>query len=143
MPVHDYKTSDVIAGNIPKGADLVESLAKICSERGVTAGLISLIGSVSEAAISYYHQDVKSYESIEPVKLPMEIVSASGNVSMKDGKPHVHLHAVLSASSGMCVAGHVDSGTKVFACEFSIIKLEGPELSRKRDDDTGLFLWRD
>ncbi|MBI4666755.1 MAG: DUF296 domain-containing protein [Nitrospinae bacterium] len=143
MPVHEYKTGDVIMGSIPHGADLLDALTRICEERGVTVGLVSLIGSVSSAALAFYHQDIKTYENLAPVEIPMEIVSAMGNVSLKDGKPMVHLHMILSSSAGLCVAGHLIRGTKVFALEFSITKLSGPALERGMDNLTGLNLWKE
>jgi len=142
MPVNNYSVSEIIMGSIPYGADLIEELTKTAVERGVTVGLVSLIGSVTEASLAFYHQDTKSYANVEPVKTPMEIVSATGNISLKNGAPFVHLHMILSAASGLTVAGHVNRGAKVFACEFTIWKLDGPALERGYDQTTGLQLWK-
>ena len=143
MPVHAYKGMEIIMGSVPHGADIIDFLTSVCEEQGVKAGLISLIGSVSEASIAFYDQETKVYSDIPNTRAAMEIVSATGNVSLKEGKPFPHLHAVLSGASGLCVAGHVNRGTKIFAAEFNITRLDGPALARAPDKTTGLNLWKD
>ena len=143
MPVHEYKGMEIIMGSVPHGSDIIDFLTSVCEKHGVKAGLISLIGSVSEASIAFYDQDTKVYSDIQSAKAQMEIVSGMGNVSLKDGKVFPHLHAVLSGASGLCVAGHVNRGTKIFAAEFHITRLDGPELARGMDKTTGLNLWKD
>jgi len=63
-----------------------------------------------------------------------------GNVSLKDGEPFVHAHAVLSDEKGNTRAGHLLEGI-VFAAEVHLSQLEGPKLERKYDEVTGLSLW--
>jgi predicted DNA-binding protein with PD1-like motif len=71
----------------------------------------------------------------------VEILSGQGNVSLKDGKPFVHLHLVLGRSDGSCLGGHAAAGCKIFACEAAILALDGPALVREPDEATGLALW--
>jgi predicted DNA-binding protein with PD1-like motif len=73
---------------------------------------------------------------------PMEIVSLYGNISLKDGKPFVHAHVVLSDEKGNARGGHLLPGSSpVFACEITIEEFEGPELIRGFDERTRLALW--
>jgi hypothetical protein len=141
MPVHLYKGTEIIMGSVPHGADLIDFLTGVCVERGITVGVISVIGSVTVASIAFYDQKTHVYSDVAPAPGQMEIVSGSGNISLRDGKPFPHLHVVLSGPSGECVAGHVNRGTKIFAAEFSIARLEGPALTRGPDKVTGLNLW--
>ena len=71
----------------------------------------------------------------------MEIVSMYGNISLKNGKPFVHAHVVLSDKKGNARGGHLLPGSSVFACELTIEEFEGPELIRGFDERTGLTLW--
>ncbi|MEK6571996.1 MAG: PPC domain-containing DNA-binding protein, partial [Bacteroidota bacterium] len=127
-------------GQVPTGADLYESISKICTEEDVKIGKVTALGAVSQAAIAYYDQKKKKYQPIT-FKKHLEILNCTGNVSLKDGKPFVHVHATFSDRIGNVFGGHLTPGTIVFACEVTIEELEGKGLDRKLDDKTGLNLW--
>lgn len=127
-------------GQIPTGADLYESISKICTEEDVKTGKVTALGAVSQATVAYYDQKNKEYQPIT-FKERLEILNCTGNVSLKDGKPFVHVHATFSDRKGNAFGGHLTPGTIVFACEVTIEELEGRALDRKPDDETGLNLW--
>ena len=142
MMSREYSGGEVIAGRVPKGEDLLQWITRLCEEKMVESGVLSFIGAVSSASLLFYDQARKEYLPLAPVTEPMEIVSGSGNVSLRDGKPFVHAHIILSSRDGVCIGGHLSTGATVFACEFSIIRLEGSALVREHDEETGLWLWR-
>lgn len=142
MKINECRVTGMLTGRVPHGADLLGYLTEVCEKSGVTLGAVSLIGAVSRAVLAYYDQDKKEYRPVGPFEEALEIVSASGNVSLKEGKPFVHLHAVFSRESGECVGGHLAGGTIVFACEYTITKLNGPSHERGPDETTGLSLWK-
>jgi len=145
MRSYVYKPQEVIMGSIQRGENLLESLTRVCIDHQVKAGAISLIGAVSTVSLAYYDQDKKSYTLINFINSASgakEIVSATGNVSLKDNEPFVHMHIVLSDSEGVCEGGHLMPGTTVYACEYKIVKLTGPSLDRAYDKETGLYLWK-
>jgi hypothetical protein len=72
---------------------------------------------------------------------PQEVASCIGNISIKEGEPFVHAHAVLADQNGNTKAGHLIEG-KVFAAEIHLTELIGEELVRKDDAVTGLSLWK-
>ena len=127
-------------GQIPTGADLYESISKICTEEDVKIGKVTALGAVSQAALAYYDQKGKEYRPIKFEK-HLEILNCTGNVSLKDGKPFVHVHATFSDEKGNAFGGHLMPGTIVFACEVTIEELEGKALDRGPDEITGLNLW--
>lgn len=47
----------------------------------------------------------------------------------------------LAHGAGTTFGGHLAPGTLVFACECVIQVLEGPQLVRRWDEQTGLPLW--
>lgn len=71
----------------------------------------------------------------------MEILSCVGNVSLKVGKPSVHVHIALADEKGKAFGGHLMPGTTVFACEAFIEEMQGKPLDRRLDEKTGLALW--
>ena len=84
-----------IMGRLKKGDDLLQALTTICQEMGITLGEVKAIGAVSQARIGYYHQDTRQYEWLD-LPRPLEILALEGNISLKDGKPFVHAHVMLS-----------------------------------------------
>ena len=130
-----------IMGRLKKGDDLLAALTSICQEIGITLGEVKAIGAVSQARVGYYHQDTRQYEWLD-LPRPLEILALEGNISLKDGKPFVHAHVMLSDGDGRAFGGHLADGTIVFAAEFVIQELKAEQsLHRQMDEETGLFLW--
>jgi predicted DNA-binding protein with PD1-like motif len=127
-------------GRLPMGAGLYESISRICTEEDIKLGKITAMGAVTKATVAYYDQEKKEYKTITFDK-HLEILNCTGNVSLKDGKPFVHMHATLADSQGSVLGGHLTTGTLVFACEVTIEELDGKALDRIMDEKTGLSLW--
>jgi len=135
-----YKTRRTIIGQLASGSDLYEEMTKIVQREDILIGRIQGIGAVTQAKIAYYDQNKSEYINLE-FSDGMEIVSLTGNISMRDGKPFIHAHIVLSDREGKTFGGYLLPGTKLFACELFIEELDGEKLIRTKDGKTGLFLW--
>lgn len=138
-----YRTIEskrMIMGKLSHGGDLLEQLTGVCEKENITLGTVQAIGAVQKARIGYYDQDRHVYEFIEFDK-HLEIASLLGNISIRDGKPMVHAHAIFSDEQGVCCAGHLAAGTTIFACEFVITVCDGAVFVRGLDEQTGLPLW--
>jgi predicted DNA-binding protein with PD1-like motif len=130
-----------IIGRLAKGEDLLAALTNCAREHGITLGEVQAIGAVSQARVGFYNQEGRKYQYLE-LKNPREILSLTGNISLKDGEPMVHAHITLSGDDGRAVGGHLAEGTLVFACEFAIQEYRSATaLVRQMDEPTGLFLW--
>ncbi len=139
-----YKTiqsKQIIMGKLSHGSDLLGELTDICHKEKIVLGTVTAIGAVQKACIGYYDQARYQYRFSE-IDKHLEIASLSGNISLRDGKPMVHAHVILSDDQCVCFAGHLAAGTIVFACEFTITACEGPAFLREHDDPTGLPLWK-
>lgn len=126
---------------IEHGKDLLDELTAICVREHVTLGQVTAIGAMQRARVGYYNQKTRQYEYLEWNE-EVELLSLIGNVSIRDGKPVVHAHVTLADRKGNAFGGHLAQGTIVFACEYSLVILEGPELIRSPDPTTGLPLWK-
>lgn len=135
------KSGECLIGRLTHGCDLLEELTRICVRYGVRLGTVHALGAVQRARIGYYDQGKKEYRFIE-FDRHMEIVQLVGNVSVRDAKPMVHAHVTLADDQGRAFGGHLAPGTVVFACEVEIQPLEGTDLVRELDEETGLPLWR-
>jgi predicted DNA-binding protein with PD1-like motif len=125
---------------VEQGVDLKTYVESLARRLGLRLAVVTCIGSVRRASLAYYDQVRKIYLSPREFNLPHEIVSCSGNVSLKDGKEFAHLHMVLSDIDGKAFGGHV-MDAEVFAAEIHLRGVEG-ELKREHDDSTGLSLWK-
>ncbi len=130
-----------IMGRLESGADLLAELTRICKDNNISRGQVEAIGAVSRATLGYYDQDSREY-NYRTFEQHLEIISLLGNVSIKDGEPMVHAHVSLGDSEFRMIGGHLAAGTVVFACEYIIHELDGPELVRGYDEATGLPLWQ-
>ncbi|MEW6308986.1 MAG: PPC domain-containing DNA-binding protein [Bacillota bacterium] len=128
-------------GRLGHGDDLLAAVEAVARENGIAAGTFQCIGALTKAAIGYYHQDRREYETITCAE-HMEIVWCGGNISQRDGKPAVHGHIILADATGAAFGGHLLSGNGIFACELFVQELTGVELERAWDETTGLPLWR-
>ncbi len=137
-----YHYKRTIIGKIPCGEDLYNALSKIAQEENITVGRITGLGATTFGRVAYYNQSTRIYETLE-FSEPMEILSCFGNITLRDSKPFVHVHLVMSDKDGKTFSGHLLPGTILFACEIFIDEFEGALLERGFDEQTGLFLWKE
>ena len=141
------QTQDVYMGRFNYGDDIITALQAFSLENNIRAAWVNIIGAVSKATLSYYDQQEHKYFS-KAFKGEYEIVSCSGNISLKDEKPMAHIHIVLSDTEYGAHAGHLIPGSSaIFAGEFVIFAFDKsnqahPDLVRVLDEQTGLPLWQ-
>ena len=115
------------------------SISKPAEKENITNAAFWGIGALKRATLGAYDQVRHNYVEIA-IETPHEIACCTGNISLKDGKPFVHAHAVLSDEKGNVKAGHLFKGI-VFAAEVLVQEFDVPRLERKFDELTGLSLW--
>jgi uncharacterized protein len=120
-------------------SEIIKSITEFAEKNAVMTATFTAIGALECAKLGFYDQE--KHEYFETLLLaPQEIVSCVGNISVKEGEPFVHAHAVLADQNGNTKAGHLLEG-KVFAAEIHLTELLGEKLVRKNDAVTGLSLW--
>lgn len=123
---------------IDKGEEIVSKIKDACENHRIKSGLISGLGSVTKAELGLYDLENKEYLKKEFQGI-YEIASMNGNISRMDGKPYLHIHAVLSDSECRTYGGHFAMGIVGATCEIVIIPLKG-ESGRVFSDEIGLNL---
>ena len=124
-----------LLARLDHGAEMIGQIADLARERRIKAAAISAIGALTRADLGFYDQAGREY-----MVRPVEIASCTGNISLSEGGPFVHAHAVLADSSGRVLAGHLVRGT-IFAAELYLKELAQADLNRDYDSQTGLKLW--
>lgn len=140
MLVKELKLGRSLLVRLDHGTDLVDQISKLAVDEGILVGSFSALGALIQAKIAFYDQETHEYGELL-VEENSELVSCTGNVSIRDGKPFVHAHVVLADSVGKTIGGHLLNG-KIFAAELFLIELLGEPMVRKSDETTGLYLWR-
>lgn len=125
--------------SLERGEDLLEALNRAIEALGLEAATIQLIGGLEQARVGYF--DPKTREYLPTSTGHVEIASGLGNVSIRDGKPFIHLHLVLSGPDGAAVGGHAMEGCRAFVVEAYVRRLEGPPPVREEQPGMGLKLW--
>ncbi len=118
------------------GDEVVSVVRDFCETQGIALAKITGIGATNRAEIGLYDTEEQQYVSKEFTG-DHEIASLIGNVTLMDGKPYLHMHAVLGDKMHKAIAGHLTSAVVSATCEIIIEQIEG-EAHRKHDDNTGL-----
>ena len=121
--------------------ELMEGLTAFCRHLGIHTGLVSGIGAVSEATFRMYNPATKQYVD-RTFTEQMEITNITGNISMKDNEPYLHVHATCSRADYSCVGGHLLSARISGACELVVDSFQDTSVGRILDDETGLNLYK-
>jgi uncharacterized protein len=137
--IRDFRQGRCLVARLDHGMDIIAQITDLAKEKEIETGFLSVIGALSRAKLGYYDQVSQKYIEIQ-IDEPVELVSCSGNISLRDGLPFVHAHAVLLDREGRVWGGHLTSGS-VFAAELYMQELLGPNLKRMPDSITGLNLW--
>ena len=90
------------------GDEIIASLRLFASEETVTAGYITGLGSTASAVMSWLDPELGEYVR-RKFDEPMEVGTLSGTiaVSAEDGRPFIHLHAVLAPRELIAYSGHL------------------------------------
>ena len=120
------------------GDEAMGALQQFVQEHKVDAAALTAIGAFERAVIGYFDWVTKDYKRI-PVAEQVEVLSLLGDVAEADGKPTLHIHAVLGKSDGTVVGGHLLEGHVRPTLE--VILTQPPaHLRKKKDPETGLAL---
>ena len=139
MIIEESISGRSLLARLDHGEEIIGQITDVARERKIKAAAISAIGALSQADLGFYDQAGREYR-VRRVEVPMEITSCTGNISLLEGEPFVHAHAVLADSSGTVLAGHLVRGT-IFAAELFVQELAEADLHRSWDKQTGLKLW--
>lgn len=122
------------------GDEVHPSLVAIAERERVAGGWLNGIGAATEVELGHYSLERKDYDRVN-VEGDVEVASVSGTLGLVDGKPFVHLHAVVSDRQCATRAGHLFRAITGATLEFVLLVAEAP-IERTPDEATGLNLWR-
>src|SRR5256885_2229861 len=85
-------------------------LEEFAAKEPLAASQIIAIGAFASAKLAFFDWQSKKYQPI-PVEEQVQVASLVSDIALgPDGKPSVHVHAVLGRRDGMALAGHLQEG---------------------------------
>lgn len=137
MKLIEANLGKIVFARLFEGEELLETINLSAKQSGVNAGVFSLIGTLKNAKVGFYREGKHHTISVEG---PLEIVSCTGNISLKENKPFSHAHICVSDEKGEVKGGHVMPGCVVGVFgELVLIGAQNAHLHRKLDKKTNLF----
>ena len=122
--------------HIEKNEKVMDTLTRFCESEGINNAKISGIGAVKNTEIGAYDTIKKEYIRKEFSDV-LELVSYEGNITLKEGKPFVHAHVVLSDHDMKPYGGHLFETTVAAVGEFFLKRFDGNAF-RELNEDVGL-----
>ena len=146
----DYRRfGDKIVVRIDKGEELCAELLELAEKEDIRMAGVTGIGASGDVTLGVFNPRIKEYKSVR-YEGDYEIASVTGNLSRRDGKPYLHLHAVIGNPtskfewhhnpSGVTYSGHLNAAVISATCELVIDVIDG-EVGRKFSDEIGLNLY--
>jgi predicted DNA-binding protein with PD1-like motif len=122
--------------NLRAGSKVPDDIAALAARDKIPTALLSAIGGVGRVTIAYFNQETRKYEEHEFVE-ELEVTSLLGNVTVKDGRPFVHVHGTFGRRDMSVVGGHVVSATVSPLLELVVTPTSNRAL-RRLDEELGL-----
>ncbi len=122
-----------------KGEEFIETLKTFIEGEGIKAAHFTAIGASEDAELAYFNGQTKEYSS-KNFKEPLEIVSITGNIAIKDDEIIVHAHGVLGNKDMQLFGGHISKLVISTIAEVALTKLEG-EIRKAYSEEIGLNIF--
>ena len=92
------------------GEEALAALTAFAVDQKAGSASLTAIGAFERATVGWFDPRAKTYRKI-PIDEQCEVLSAIGDIALgDDGKPSLHVHAVLGLSDGTTRGGHLLEG---------------------------------
>ncbi|MHB8095284.1 MAG: PPC domain-containing DNA-binding protein [Candidatus Aminicenantales bacterium] len=125
--------------HLEPGEKIIETLKALCERDKIGFGYFHGLGAVREAELGHFDPITKTYSWL-PLSGPYEIAALYGNITVVEGKPFIHAHAVLGDRTFETKGGHLREAVVSAVCEVTLTRFS-EDVGRKKDDATGLFVF--
>ena len=122
--------------SLKAGSKIPDDILAIAKKERVVTARVEAIGGVEELRLAYFNRHARRYEEHD-FKEFLEVTGILGNVTLKDGKPFLHIHGTFGRSDLSTLAGHVMTA-KVFPLLEVVITPTRNRAVRRFDDSLGL-----
>jgi len=132
------KIEDKIVFRLEMGEGLMESTQRISTAENVKLASINGIGACSKIEMGYIDLSIKEYV-FKTFKGNLEILQATGNITLKDGEPFPHIHISVANEDCKAFGGHLNEAI-ISATFEGVMQIMDHEINREFNEDLGLAL---
>jgi predicted DNA-binding protein with PD1-like motif len=124
---------------LASGEEAFAAITAFAADAALTGASLTAVGAFERATVGWFDLKKKSYRPIE-VDQQCEALSLIGDIAAgDDGRPSLHIHAVVGLSDGTTRGGHLLKATVRPTLEITIV--ESPvHLRRTKRPDLGIAL---
>ena len=122
--------------SLKAGAKIPDDILTIAEKEKIATARVEAIGGVTELRLAYFNQKVRRYEEHDFREF-LEVAGVLGNLTLKDGKPFLHIHGTFGRKDLSTLAGHVMKA-KVSPVLEVVVTPTGNKALRRFDDELGL-----
>ncbi|ASK29206.1 hypothetical protein CEY12_03400 [Chryseobacterium sp. T16E-39] len=130
------KVDTIYVVSVKDRSGIIDALTDFVNEQKIQSGEITGIGAVSEATLRFFVPSTKNYVD-KTFHEQMEVSNISGNVSVLNDKPLLHLHITLGRQDYTALAGHLLDAKIRGAGEFIFYPL-ATKMVKVRDEEVGI-----
>jgi hypothetical protein len=124
---------------LDQGEEAFGSITAFAETQGVHAASLTAIGAFERATVGWFDLEAKTYRPIE-VDEQCEALSLLGDIAVgDDGRPSVHIHAVLGVRDGSTRGGHLLRAKVRPTLEVTVVETPA-HLRRRKRPDLGIAL---
>jgi uncharacterized protein len=120
------------------GEEAISTLIDHLADDPDRFGFLSAAGGVRRVKLGYWDAATKAYQHRE-FEEQLEVLVLQGNISLKDGRPFPHLHAVFGRRDFSTIGGHVVEA-EVYPTLEVWLRTERARIERRKDPESGLDL---
>jgi predicted DNA-binding protein with PD1-like motif len=121
------------------GEEAFAALTAFAFDQKAGSASLTAIGAFERATVGWFDPSAKTYRKI-PIDEQCEVLSAIGDIALgDDGKPSLHVHAVLGLSDGTTRGGHLLEGIVRPTLEVTLVEAPG-HLRRSKRPELGVAL---
>lgn len=131
------KTGNDIILRLDKGEEVMTCIYNLAEKLDIKAASLTGLGATDDFSLGVYDGVSKTYKE-KSYKTQHEISSLVGNITTKDNKPYLHVHATM-ASLDKVVGGHLTKAVISVTAEIFLHLVEA-KVDRKLDEKININL---
>ncbi|SJZ83602.1 hypothetical protein SAMN02745126_02494 [Enhydrobacter aerosaccus] len=121
------------------GEEAFQAISAFGAETGLTAASFTALGAFERVTVGWFDLKAKKYRPID-IDEQCEGLSLVGDIAIgDDGKPSLHMHAVVGLQDGSVRGGHFLSGIVRPTLEVTIVETPA-HLRRRKRPELGIAL---
>lgn len=123
---------------IDRKEEVTSTLTKFLEENEIQAGSVQGLGALKDVELGFYDLEARTYLR-KTIPETVELIQYMGNITLLEGKPFIHAHAVVSGSDFIARSGHFFEGVVAVTGEFLVTPADW-NVNRAMDEEVGLNL---